>query len=89
MKNLILSTIRDDEIEEAIKLLNKKQILANSNCSFCDVKVNNKNFGGFVPEKKKEKTKVTIFCDKFSCKMDAFSKIRKYNGNGSPIIKEE
>jgi len=93
MTSLILNTIPEDEISIALKLLDKKGILIkNKKCCFCKKEINLDDvdkIGGFIPKKINEKTKVTIFCDDSKCKLDAYSAIKKFNGNGSPIFSEE
>ncbi len=85
MSNLILQSIQEENLDEALKLLTSKKLLGSTlTCSMCGNKIKKEDIGGFLPNK----NKVSPVCDATECTIKVSYLIMKYNGNGSPIIEE-
>jgi len=81
MKNLILQTIDEKDLEKAVDMLRTQGVLSDkAECPLCSENID--NIGGFIPHE----SKVAPICDKFSCILKASYAVMKFNGNGSPII---
>lgn len=84
-KKLVLQTINEENLNEVLKVLKKKNLLLNrKKCGICAKNLTKEEIGGFLPFK--DKDKVSPICNHISCILKASFLIMKYNGNGSPIL---
>ena len=83
MGKLILQTIEEEKVEEAIAILNSKGLLIEPNfCGLCKKSMG--KIGGFMPKN----DKIIVVCDDISCIIKASFLIMQFNGNGSPVIEK-
>ncbi len=76
--NVKLYLIRDADIEKAIDIFSKNNVLASPKCYFCKEDFTLEKFAGFVPLK----GKIAIFCTTPTCTFHAIFARRVFNGNG-------
>jgi len=83
MSQLIVQSIKEDDLDSVIDLLKKKDLLIDSNkCTFCGKGL--EKISGFIPNH----GKVSPVCDDVECMLKASFAVMKHNGNGSPIIEK-
>jgi hypothetical protein len=83
MAELVIQTIDESKLENAVKILEERKLLLYSKkCGICEKDI--KHIGGFLPQE----GKVIPICDEISCIMKASFLIMKHNGNGSPVIEK-
>lgn len=81
MSQLVVQSIKEDDLNAVLKLLKKKDLIAHADtCCLCGKKF--EQIGGFIPIHRK----VSPICDSVKCILDASFAVMKHNGNGSPVI---